>query len=207
MKLKLKDILFYVLAAIVLIIIVRRCACGPSDPPVIEKKIIDTVYIYTKKDTMYVPKEIKVVQTQYVPKYITDTLEIREVVFKNVDTAKILRDYYAARFYSDTQKIDYGKIIINDRISRNRIIGRRLVVEQNIPVVEKTITLKEKKRNVLYAGLSVVGNEDDFVHAIGADLGMKLKNDKFVGVGIKSIRNGTLYYEAQLKFPIRLKKK
>ena len=165
----------------------------------------DTVWVIERGDTMYIPIPQKVTNTIYTPLYKTDTLEITEVL--PADTAAILNRFYQKVFYSDTQSItDYGKIIIQDTVYRNRITARRLQTDFRIPNTNTTVTI-ERKRNVVYMGANVVGTPLAPLYAIGGDLSIKAKDDRIYTVGAFTTKNGTIYYQAGFKAPIRLRKR
>ncbi len=126
----------------------------------------DTVTI-TKTDTVkfdnivYVPQPYAVKEP--VPVYVDGKEVIREV-----DTMAILKDYYATRFYSDNNKItdstgrEVGKVKIDEQISENRILRRRVYGNLLHDSVTTTITntIEAKKKNGLYFGLTGMGNKE-----------------------------------------------
>lgn len=202
-----KERIFWI-AAIVLILIFLR-TCGNSifkpKPTVITKTDTITKYIVSVTDTQYIPEIVGVTNTIYDTTIVHDTLTNFEVRIDPADTAAILQRYFQVVNYSDTQKVDYGSVIIQDAVTENRIKNRRLITSLTIP--EKTITItKEVKRTIGYLGFSGMGSAADPFYSVGADLSLKFKSDKIFGVGVQYDKNGVLYYQGRFALPIRLKK-
>lgn len=158
----------------------------------------DTIITKTERDTDYVPKPYKITE------YKTDTLETFETV--NVDTAAILKDYLATRYYKDSVAVQYGKIYIYDTISINRIMGRGVSSSFQIPTIRETITLRQPKRTIAYIGFEGIGNHETIVYGVGASLGFKFKNDKYYGIKALMSKDGNPLYGLEFKLPIKLKR-
>lgn len=169
----------------------------------------DTVWAVVQGDTVYKPMPYSVTNTVYKTIYRTDTLESFEVRIDPADTAAILARHFEKVFYSDTlNRRDtglnkYGKVIVNDTIHGNRITSRRLVTDLRIPEVTNTITLNQK-RNVVYFDVNVLSSQNTPLVAIGGGLSLKSKNDKIYSAGAMTTKDGTMYYTAGMKIPIRL---
>lgn len=198
----------WLIVILIVFILIRSCDCnggkGRNTPDTISV-VRDTTFVYEVTDTQYVPTPVYISQPVYVPQYKTDTLEISEVL--PADTAAILARYYQKVFYSDTQNTKYGKVLIQDTVTQNRITSRRFLSELNIPVVKETITLSQPKRTVLYLGFSGIGNPEQPIYMVGADLTLQGKNRKMYGIGINYTRDNQLFYSFQYKLPIVLKRK
>lgn len=130
-----------------------------------------------------------------------------EVVIEPVDSAEILKDYYAARIYSDTQRLKRGQVIINDTVSRNRITGRGLNVTGADTVIKNTVVFYPPKKAVGYFTLSGMGNAKTPGAGIGAGFGLKLPNDRIYQVEYKLMTGNRPALEARIFFPIRLLKR
>ncbi len=66
---------------------------------------------------------------------IYDTIIKIDTFLRDVDTAAILRDYYAYRIYKDTLKNDSSAtIVVEDSISRNRKLKSKLIFSNNRPI-------------------------------------------------------------------------
>ena len=137
------------IAALVLALFLKKC--GNSGGGTTIK--YDTVYKEVKGDIVYVPDVDTIIytKTKYVPTnpdLIIDTLYLPELI--DVDTANILKDYFAHVVYKDTLRNQYGYISVIDTISQNRIKSRQVKTALSIPEVTKIITLSEKKRAQIY---------------------------------------------------------
>ena len=120
-----------IIVLVLLIILMRMCQ-GPK--PVPDKPKV-TVIESIKYDTIY--NEI----TKYVPKWTERKLP-PDTVYRDVDTAAILKNYFAEYTYNDTIDHDTVKIYINDKISKNRIASRD--VKYKILYPTKTVTIIEE---------------------------------------------------------------
>lgn len=113
------------------------------------------------------------------------------------DSGVVTADDYFYRplyFYSDTVKVKYGKIIIQDSTTAP-ILARNVIPLFEIPVVTKTITLTRPPKAQMYIGLNGQYNPQDMrVHA-GPSLMFKSKDDHIYEVG-------ALFNPSQLKQPI-----
>ena len=192
-KINLSTLLILVL--IVLLILQRECQ---SPHPLVNPTVITKVE--TKWDTLKIDK------LMYVPKWKTKTETIHDTVPANIDTLSILRDYYAKYYYTDTLNLDtLGNIVINDTISRNTIISRR--IESNVFIPTTTVhsnTTINKTR--LYTGINMSANKQSLNQA-GINLMLKTKKSKMYSVGIgfnrdlQPIVSGGLYWEIRVKKP------
>ena len=124
----LQTLLIVVLA--VFLFLQRSCSFTPK----VEPEIITEIVI--QFDT------IKVIEKEYVPKYIRKTIVEIDSFQLPIDTVSILRDYYAEYFYTDTIKIDtLGTIVINDTITRNSISIRDILSNILVPTTTVTNTI------------------------------------------------------------------
>lgn len=205
---KWRERVYWIVAGIMLLVFLKACGEGcrifSKRPQEVIKIEYDTVYVSVKSDTVYQP--IPTTKYQYITRNKYDTLYEFEVRIDPVDTAMILADYYSTYLYSDTQKIKYGTIVVNDTITENKILRRGLKTNLSIPEVTKTVTLTQPKRTIGYIGFSALGSPQQPLHSLGADLSFKLKSDYIFGVGANFTKDGQMFYSGQFKIPIRLKK-
>jgi hypothetical protein len=153
------------------------------------KHEIDTFY-ETKTETIY-----------RKGKDISHEVEVIKEVPANVDTASILKDYYAKVFYNDTFRLKdtLGFISISDTISKNRIAGRKFKSSINIPVIKEKIYLKEIT-NSFFAGPALqLGSSP----SIGGDIHLKTKKDMLFGVGAGVNFNATPYLRGSVSWKIK----
>ena len=199
--------LFVIAIIIVAILLFKRCGNKSGNEPKIK---IDTVYKEVKGETVYVPKVDTIyftrTTTKNIPYRIYDTLFLPELVELEPDTAAIVANYTKAYLYSDTVRNKYGNIIINDTLTRNRIYGRGVKTYLLIPEVTKTITLVQPKRNQLYFGGGLFGNEEKILQGYEAGLMFKSKQDRVLSLSYNQIFNGQHYYKAGLYFKLSFKK-
>jgi len=205
MKIRLIGYLFWLIIIAIIIIFSFRCGRSCNRKKVKESEVIvthDTLWTEQKRDTFYKPSLIKVVQVER-PVYKLDTLYIENL--KDVDTAVILRDYFSKAIYSDTQRVQYGKVIINDTVTQNRIAGRRLITDLNIPTITTTITKPESKRNQIYFGVNGMTDIKQNVY-LGFSGLLKNKHNAIWEAGALYGNDKRLYIFGSRKFLITFKK-
>lgn len=120
-----------------------------------------------------------------------------------VDTAAILRDYFATRFYSDTIRNDSSfLVIINDSVSHNRITYRQPYIQNLRPTaINTTIINTNPPRTKVYVTGFIGGNKEKF----GAGAGALLINKKDNGYGYQYDALNDMHYLA-MHFKISLRK-
>jgi len=199
--------LFVIVAALIAYGLLMR-SCGINS--VIKNTRTDTVVTVTQGDTVYIPEIVGVTNTITKTKFITqyDTLwaagEIVTVT-EVVDTAKLLADYYASRFYSDTQKLARGKVIISDTVNQNRIVGRRLQSFGTDTTITKTIVLRPPRKIVGFFTASAMGNFKNPIAGAGVGFGLKLPNDMTYQAEWKAMYGQRPMGEVRVMLPIRFK--
>lgn len=171
-----------------------------------------TIYVYTDTGKGKKPIEVDIRYDSiiYKDRWKTeyDTLwGPPEIRIDPADTAAILRDYYASRFYTDTQKLKRGQVVINDTVNRNEITGRQVIVSGTDTTITVTTVLRPPKRMVGYFTLSGMGHTRQPFGGVGAGFGLKLPNDRVYQVEYKMITDGRDMIEGRVFFPIRLLKK
>jgi hypothetical protein len=205
-KFDLKTILIMVLCVVLLL-----RGCGDTEEP---KEIVnvggkDYELLEQKVDTIVVEKTVKV--PTYVPKYITkvvtETVEVE--VPMDIDTLKIIEDYFAKYEVKDTLNLTYdfpkgvtdslgnkpiptlGYGILTDIISQNQIQSRDVDWFFQIPTVYNTTIVKELPKNELYWGINGGFNKTDVISNVGGGLILKSKNNNLyqLGLGIQNNSN------------------
>jgi hypothetical protein len=207
----------WVLVAVLLILLIRGCgkgntgffSCNGNDTVSVKR---DTVIAYIKGDTVYVPEPefVGVTNTIHVPVLVHDTLEMDgETIVKiqHDDTAAILHDYYITRYYSDTQNLARGRVIIQDSVTENRITRRRLKTFGTDTTINTIITLRQPKKLIVYFTTSLTGNLHDPVDGIGTGIALKGKNDVIIGGEVKFQTDKRPMYEGRIMLPLRLTKR
>lgn len=188
---------------IFLFLLFRRCGDGgreiKSDTVSVVREVIVDKFV---TDTQYIPQERKI--TEYKTEYKTDTLETIE--YMKVDSAAILKELLATRYYLDTVPNKYGNVIIADTVTKNKIAGRGVKTNLEIPIIRETITLTQPKRGLLYINFEAMGGEHDLLFATGAGLSWKSPNDKIYGLKALLTRTGNPMYGFQFSIPIKTRK-
>lgn len=203
----LKDRLYLgAIATLLLIILVMRTCSGEPAPCPAAGAIIktDTAYLQLLDSSGW----IRPAATTVVPaRVIHDTLEITRTLFRTreVDTAAIVADYFATRYYRDSLTTKYGKIWLDDSITQNRISARKWHYALNIPVVTNTVQAPALARLQVYGGFSLSGNKESLLYGFGPELLLKTKRDKVYGIGAQFTQGGQIYYSGKVYFKINLK--
>lgn len=190
---------------IILCFLFRGCICHhPSNPipaPIVKT---DTIWRTQKTDTFYQPVPYQVKVSVPKPYKVHDTLETTEYI--PVDSAAILKDYLSTAYYKDTARVEYGYIVINDEVTKNRISSRKVITNINTPITTKTITLAKPKRTVLYFNVGLFGDKTTPLFGVESGFSLKLKNDKIWGAKAMLYDKGNLLYGLTLGIPIKLHK-
>ena len=174
MKKYIRNIQTLLIIALIAVILLMRSCDGKSSP--VEPTVITKVEV--KYDTI-----VKIVP-EYVPKwykkieYSVDTL----LVEKPIDTAAILKDYFATYVYEDVQKLDSLTLTIKDSVSQNKIASRSISYE--LLYQTKTITKETYLNNrEFYWGLDIKGGINQ-LNYLGGNILCKTKKKNIYGIGI-----------------------
>ena len=136
-------------------------------------------YEVLKHDTVYQKKTI----TQYrdgVYVYHADSVYVE--IPQNIDTAAILKDFYAQNMFADTFKTDIGSVVIKDTISQNKIKGRTYTAYFKYPEVHTVV--KEKPKAALFTGLGSGINNKGKVQELSAHIFLETPKRTIYGVGV-----------------------
>lgn len=189
------------IAILLAIVFLQRACSGKCPTPAAPKQV--TVYIHDR-DTFIqkVPVPYQVI-VQGRPRILnkTDTLFRENFVVSFVDTLAILADYFATRFYSDTNYTKYGPIVIQDSITQNRIKFRRMLTNFNLPMTQ-TQNILNPAKNQIYIGLSAGSNGQTI--GLGPEFLLKTKLDHIYTIGVDLFPNQPLYYHAGIFWKIHL---
>jgi hypothetical protein len=164
---------------------------------------------------------VEVVKTKVVTKKGEDiyheTIVEKEVIIPTiVDTAALLKDFFAKNIYKDTLQLpdSLGTIAMIDTITQNKILGRTFNASVKQRTIKETMIVKELPKTQVYYGLTGGFNKADVVSNIGAGLLIKTKKDKIYNLGIGVANrvsdgtNGTLspYIGGGVYWKIKFKK-
>jgi len=166
-KIDFKTLIIVVL--FIIILLMRECSgSGTVTTPRIEQDTVVEYVTITKETPVYVPK------VKYVTKVKIDTFTTP------IDTAAILADYYAEKYYDDEQELDSLYLVISDTVTQNSISGRQIKYTLKYPT--QTITVKEYiNQRELYYG---IGLDVSTLNYFGGELFYRTKNSQGYGLGI-----------------------
>jgi hypothetical protein len=194
-----KDTFYLILIIILIAIIILLRSCSPPAPP-IEPTIItktDTVWVKGKDSISYIPVPGPII---YHP---SDT------IYKDVDTVAILKDYFAKVIYRDSIKLDsFGYVIIDDTLSRNRILNRSVAFNYKFPVIQTTTEIHYPyvPKTQVYAGGSIIVGPPTGLTYIGPEFTLKTKKDQMYNIGLGLSPEGGVQYKFGTSWKIRLRK-
>jgi hypothetical protein len=164
---------------------------------------------------------IDIVKTKVVTKKGEDiyheTIVEKEVIIPTiVDTAALLKDFFAKNIYKDTLQLpdSLGTVALLDTITQNKILGRTFNANVKQRTIKETLIVKELPKTQVYYGLTGGFNKEDVVSNVGAGLLIKTKKDKIYNLGIGVANrvsdgtNGTLspYIGGGVYWKIKFKK-
>ena len=173
----------------------------------------------TKEVVKEIPGEV-VHDTVSVPEYLEgETVYLDSVVYVptlvQVDTAEILKDFYAKILLNDTIKLNnnQGFVYLSDSISKNNIVSRKWSATIKPKIVREPAPEPPKVRNQVYVGFNGAWSHHDWVNSLGTSVLLKTKDDKIfqVGVGVANrtfdgvsggftpFINGGVYWKIKLK--------
>jgi len=176
---------------LLLIILLYRAECGSPVIPIGSKKVVvdgkryDVVKEIT--DTQYV---------KYTEKGETDTvvhdttIYVKIPVLDSVKLDSMVKLYYAKNVYSDTLKLNYGSIYVQDSVQFNKIFGRKWSADLLIPKETKTTVVKDPAKNRVYFGAGA-SYGTSITPTVG--LMLKTKQERIYGVSL-GVSNGLPVY-------------
>lgn len=173
---KILDVRHFIILALLIAILFLK-----GDKNVEIKKVIEKVPGETIHDT--IPQEVPVYiegediyhdTTIYVPTYV------------NVDTAEILKGFYARNFFRDTIKLNnnQGFVYLSDSVSQNKIVSRNWSASLKPKIVREPAPLPPPVRNQMFIGVDGSWSQKDWVNSLGMGLILKTKKDHLYHVGL-----------------------
>lgn len=207
LKLDIKTLLL-----LVVIVILFFEQCGGKK----EEKSTETIKIDGKKyqvikreiDTQYVDK-IKIVKKPGEDIYHDTTIYVS--VPQQVDTSKILEQYYAKNVYKDTLHLDdsLGYVSVIDTIKENKIHYRTFDSKVREKVINNKIYVKEPPKRQLYIGTYLGVNQSEILKTLNVGLIYKTKNDRMYHLGagvinqtpnnLSPVINGGIFWKIRVK--------
>ena len=204
------------IAIVLLIVIVAFQQCGGNKKGTGEIVKVDGKKYELIKHTI---DTVEVIKTKIITKKGADIYHetIKEVIIPTiVDTAALLKDYFAKNIYNDTLHLpdSLGYVFLTDTITQNKIEGRTFNASVKQRTIKETTIVKELPKMQVYFGFNGGFNKVDVISHIGTGVLVKTKKDKIyqINAGVANRTtdgtNGTLspYIEAGVYWKIKLKK-
>jgi hypothetical protein len=180
---KIFEIRNIIIVFLILIVVLEYCNPRGIMPNRIEySKVIDSIP-YPVHDTLEVEVEVEV--PVEVPVEVRVPVEVQ--VVQQVDTANILKDFYAKNNITETLTLPngVGTLVINETISQNKVIERDISSSKlKKQIVLDTLRVPENPKNKFYYGFNFSMNRQDFVNSLGVGVMMKTKTDKIYRVDL-----------------------
>lgn len=199
----LKFILIIILIGV--IFFMRICGDGKQDQPnvinvdgekyQVVKRIVDTQYV---KTTQIIYKEGK---TIYVDKPIYIEIPAK------VDTALILKDYFAKYTYKDTIKLkdSLGYVYLTDTITKNKILNRTFKADINKIIIKDSVIVIPFENQFFIGGVAGF-DKVNLVNFVGPSLMLKTKQDKVFTIGVGYSNARTISFQLGTYWRIKFKK-
>lgn len=207
LKLDIKTLFFLVIIAILLF---KQCGPSNDEGPTETIDINGKTHIVVKKETDTLIVEKKTVINKPGKDIYHDTI-IYVPVPQDVDTSKILSQYYAKNVYKDTLKLDdsLGIVSLVDTIKENKIHHRTFKANVKEKVINNTIYVQEPPKRQLYAGTYVGINNTEVLKTLNVGLLYKDKKDKIFHLGagvinqtpnnLSPVINGGVFWKIRVK--------
>jgi hypothetical protein len=203
-KIDLKTIL--ILGLVIVILLMRSCDGGGDKPKDIVKidgkkyqvikHVVDTQYVPTVQIEYRDGKTIYVDKPVYVP------------VPSDVDTTKILQDYYTKYTYKDTLNLkdSLGYISVIDTIYKNKIFKRTFDAHVNKITIKDILIVEPPSTNQFFIGGVAGFDKVNVVNFVGPTLVLKTKKDKMYSLGIGYSNSKSISIQGGMYWKIKLKK-
>lgn len=135
------------------------------------------------RDTILVYDTVSHYIVDSFPYYVlhTDTIIYRDTVFKDVDTAVILKDYFALHVYSREWKDDSIQINLRDTVTQNRFLHNYITYKFKVPftTIINTVDSTKTFNRYWYIGADIPISNPNYV-----ELESTFNWDKaYVGIG------------------------
>lgn len=133
-----------------------------------------------------------------------------DTILKDIDTAAILKDYFAKYVSIDTLKLQdsLGMITITDTITQNRIWYRTYLASISQKEIHDTIWIDPVKTSNLYFGINGGFTKNQLPGSLGISLILQTPTDRMFGLGV-GLQNGPTiapYVNGSVYWKIKLKK-
>lgn len=200
-----------ILTAIIASLILFPFNCSEPNPTQVNIGGKKYTVVKTKIDTLIVP----VTKTVYKPgstiyRDTTIYVEIPQII----DTAKILRMYFAKSIYRDTLTFAdtiNGFVSVTDTISQNKIVGRTWNAAFKLKTIREVYYVQQNTRKLFVGpvfGIAVdrLKNQTQRVGYFGASISYLTANDRLYTVNVGMNTNNFLFTSAAINWKIKLTK-
>jgi len=123
-----------------------------------------------------------------------ETIVEKEVIIPTiVDTAALLKDFFAKNIYKDTLNLpdSLGIVSLIDTITQNKIFGRTFNASVKQRTIKETTIVKELPKTKVFYGLEGGFNKADVVSHLGLGVLINTKQDKIFHLGIGAANRTT----------------
>jgi hypothetical protein len=123
-----------------------------------------------------------------------ETIVEKEVIIPTiVDTAVLLKDFFAKNIYKDTLNLpdSLGIVSLIDTITQNKIFGRTFNASVKQRTIKETTIVKELPKTKVFYGLEGGFNKADVVSHLGLGVLINTKQDKIFHLGIGAANRTT----------------
>lgn len=186
-----------------------HCDSLQTDTVVVLKR--DTVFI-VKRDSSewHHPKEyFGIIQDNQWPLIKKDSSVTDSIHSDNTKCDSIMKDYFDVKYYSDTNKIRGGHVIVNNIVRNNRLAFQRVFTKwDQLLIKEKehvSTTAFLKPKGQLFAGLIAQGQADSPLKAFGGQIAWKTKGERIWTFSVMQQLNGPVIYQAGHLFKLSFK--
>ncbi len=177
--LDIKNIIILLLIASTAIVVINPKGIIPNRTKY--HQVIDSIP-YPVHDTITVDSLVEV--EVEVPVEVNVPYAVHDTVPMPVDTAAILKDFYAKNEIKDklTLPNGLGTVELTETVSQNKILSRSFDAKVKQKVVKDTIYTPEPKKTQMYFGFDANFDKPNVVRLMGLGLILKDKSDRLYKV-------------------------
>lgn len=192
-----KNIIITILIILLLLVSFDPFGVMPKRTKTVEKIVkVEGQTLHPVEDSVV---EDEIVEEHICPENIVQVeveVEKKVPVYQVIDTAEILKIYYAKSIQKDVLNLpnNIGTLTLIDTITQNKVVGRSFESKVKKQIVRDTLRIPEEPKNLLYFGVESNMDRPDFISNIGLGVMYKTKSDKIykVTMGVNNrVVNGT----------------
>lgn len=163
-------------AVICMLIMLDRCG-NPRKPDTVTEFYSDTIYL--PGDPYPVSQTVKIKEPFYIPVPVPE----------NVDSAKIISDYFSVKFYADTLKNDSSALVaVYDSVYNNEIKSRVFTFQnrRETQVIINNTTVTHNRKESLFKlgiGLNAIYSQKNKSFDAGPGLYLHTRPGFYAGYG------------------------